>query len=94
MKKVFVSLFTLAVLMVSVALANVKSDPNDLTVRFCENTLVVTSPEMTEARLFDMDARLLEIQKGQYASFELEKGTYRLLAKVGDRTLLRRIEVR
>ena len=94
MKKVFVSLFTLAVLMVSVALANVKSDPNDLMVRFCDNTLVVTSPEMTEARLFDMDARLLEIQKGQYASFELKKGTYRLLAKVGDRTLLRRIEVR
>lgn len=94
MKKVFFSLFTLAVLTASVAFANVKSDQNELTVRFCENTLVVTSPEMTEARLFDMNARLLETQKGQYASFELEKGTYRLLVKVGNRTFLRRIELR
>ena len=94
MKKVFFSLFTFAALTASVALANVKSAQNEFTVRFRENTLVVTSPEMTEARLFDMNARLLDKQTGQFATFELEKGNYRLLAKVGNKTILRRIELR
>lgn len=94
MKKVFFSLFTFVVLTATVALANVKSDQNELSVRIIENTLVVASPEMTEARLFDMNARLLEAQTGRFARFDIEKGTYRLLVKVGDRTFLRRIELR
>ena len=62
--------------------------------RFRENTLVVCSTQMEEARIYSMEGKLLLKERGNYVEFELEPGTYRLFAKVGDSTERRRIELR
>lgn len=68
---------------------------NDIfTVRFRENTLVVSSEQMEEARIYTMQGRLLQKERGTFAQFELERGEYRLFAKVNGETLTRRIELR
>ena len=68
---------------------------NDIfTVRFRENTLVVSSEQMEEARIYTMQGRLLQKERGKLAQFELERGEYRLFAKVNGETLTRRIELR
>jgi hypothetical protein len=68
---------------------------NDIfTVRFRENTLVVSSEQMEEARIYTMQGRLLQKERGKFAQFELERGEYRLFAKVNGETVTRRIELR
>ena len=94
MKKVLVSLLTFVVLLTGVHYADAAHNNDNFTVRFRENTLVVTSNQMEEARIYSMQGKLLQKEQGQLAEFELERGTYRLYAKVNGNTLTRRIELR
>lgn len=95
MKKVLYVLLTSVALVAGVTFANAAKNTTDtFTVRFRENTLVVTSAQMEEARLYSMQGKLLQKEKGQFAEFPLEKGSYRLYAKVNGETLTRRIELR
>lgn len=96
MKKVFFSLFAAwSILIGSAAVAEAARVTDNFSVRFRENTLVVTSTKLQEARLFDEDGRLMSIKQGNICEFELEeKGTYRLLAKVDNKTELRKIVLR
>lgn len=95
MKKVFISLFTIVSLVAGATLANAAKNTNDnFTVRFRENTLVVASTQMEEARIYSMQGKLLQKEQGKFAEFPLERGTYRLYAKVNGNTLTRRIELR
>lgn len=94
MKKVFFSLFTFIALTASVAFANAESKTKEFTIRFRENTMVVMATNMSEARLYNMEGKLLQKQVGNYALFEMEQGSYRLYAKVGDQMVVRRIEMR
>lgn len=71
-----------------------KNTNDNFTVRFRENTLVVTSAQMEEARIYSMQGKLLQKEKGNFAEFELDRGTYRLFAKVNGDTVTRRIELR
>ena len=66
----------------------------EFSVRFRENTLVVRSTKMEEARIYSMQGKLLQKERGNLVEFELERGTYRLYAKVNGETLTRRIELR
>ena len=95
MKKVLFSLLTFVSLVAGVTLANATQSTNDkFTVRFRENTLVVASVQMEEARIYSMQGKLLQKETGHFAQFELERGTYRLYAKVNGQTVTRRIELR
>lgn len=95
MKKVFISLFTIVSLVAGATLANAAKNTNDnFTVRFRENTLVVASTQMEEARIYSMQGKLLQKEQGKFVEFPLERGTYRLYAKVNGNTLTRRIELR
>ena len=95
MKKVFFSLLTFVSLVAGVTFINAAQNTNDnFTVRFRENTLVVTSTQMEEARIYSMQGKLLQKEKGKFVEFPLERGTYRLYAKVNGETLTRRIELR
>lgn len=87
-------LMTFCCLMAGYTFANAAKNNGDLTVRFRENTLVVTSTEMEEAKIYSKQGRLLQEEQGNFAEFELEPGTYRLYAKVHGETLTRRIELR
>ena len=79
MKKVFISLFTIVSLVAGATLANAAKNTNDnFTVRFRENTLVVASTQMEEARIYSMQGKLLQKEQGKFAEFPLERGTYRL----------------
>jgi hypothetical protein len=49
---------------------------------------------MEEARIYSMQGKLLQKEQGTFVEFPLEKGTYRLYAKVNGETLTRRIELR
>ena len=49
---------------------------------------------MEEARIYSMQGKLLQKEKGKFAEFPLERGTYRLYAKVNGETVTRRIELR
>ena len=91
MKKVFFSLFAAWSLLIGSAIyANAASNADKFTVRFRENTLVVASENMTEARIYNKEnGRLLAKHQGNWAEFELEQGEYRLYAKVGDQTVAR-----
>jgi len=94
MKRFLVTMTTLVVLLTGVIVANAAKSNDNFTVRFRENTLVVTSTQMEEARIYSLDGKLLRKERGNYAEFELEPGTYRLYAKVGDTMERRRIELR
>ena len=94
MKKVLVSLVMIVTLLTGVTFADAAKSNDNFTVRFRENTLVVTSSKMEEARIYSMQGKLLQKEKGNFAQFELEKGTYRLYAKVNGETVTRRIELR
>lgn len=92
MKKVFLSLLaTMALIAGSVNFADAKTNSENFTVRFRENTLVVSSKGMTEARLYNHDGRLLEERNGRFAEFELERGTYLLCAQVDGVTHARKV---
>ena len=94
MKKVLVCLATMVALMTGVFYADAAHNNDNFTVRFRENTLVVTSTQMEEARIYTMQGKLLQKERGNFAEFELDRGTYRLYAKVNGNTLSRRIELR
>ena len=87
-------LMTICCLMAGYTLADAAKSTDNFTVRFRENTLVVASSQMEEARIYSMQGKLIEKQQGQFVEFELERGTYRLYAKVNGETVSRRIELR
>ncbi len=87
-------LMTICCLMAGFTFADAAKSNDNFTVRFRENTLVVASTDMEEARIYSMQGKLLQKEKGRFAEFELERGTYRLYAKVNGATLTRRIELR
>ncbi len=94
MKKVLVSLLTIVTLLTGVTFADAAKNNDTFTVRFRENTLVVASNQMEEARIYSLDGKLLLKERGKYVEFELNPGTYRLYAKVNGQTERRRIELR
>ena len=94
MRRVFLTIATVVALLTGVVVADAAKSNDNFTVRFRENTLVVTSTQMEEARIYSMQGKLLQKQQGSFVEFELERGTYRLYAKVNGETLTRRIELR
>ena len=85
---------TLVTLLTGVTLAEAAKSNDKFTVRFRENTLVVASTQMEEARIYSMQGKLLQKGRGKFVEFDLERGTYRLYAKVNGETVTRRIELR
>ncbi|MBR6829123.1 MAG: hypothetical protein IKM83_00720 [Paludibacteraceae bacterium] len=94
MKRFLMTMTTVVVLLTGVIVADAAKCSDNFTVRFRENTLVVCATQLEEARIYSMDGKLLRKERGQYVEFELEPGTYRLFAKVGDTMERRRIELR
>ena len=94
MRRVFLTVLTTVALLTGVIVAEAAKSNDNFTVRFRENTLVVTSTQMEEARIYSMQGKLLQKQQGSFLEFELDRGTYRLYAKVNGETLTRRIELR
>ena len=94
MTKVLVVLAAVAALLTGVNYADAAKNNDNFTVRFRENTLVVASTQMEEARIYSMQGKLLQKEQGHFAEFELDRGTYRLYAKVTGQTVTRRIELR
>ena len=94
MKKVLFSLLTFVTLLTGVTFADAAKSNDNFTVRFRENTLVVTSTQMEEARIYSMQGKLLQKERGNFVEFELDPGIYRLYAKVNGDTVTRRIELR
>ena len=87
-------LMTICCLMAGYTFADAAKSKEDLSVRFRENTLVVASTQMEEARIYSMQGKLLQKERGKFVEFELDRGTYRLYAKVNGETVTRRIELR
>lgn len=87
-------LLTFCCLMAGFTFADAAKNEDKFTVRFRENTLVVASTQMEEARLYSMQGKLLQKERGNFVEFELDRGTYRLYAKVNGETVSRRIELR
>ena len=85
---------TVVALVTGVTFADAAKSNDEFSVRFRENTLVVRSTKMEEARIYSMQGKLLQKERGNLVEFELERGTYRLYAKVNGETLTRRIELR
>ena len=94
MRRFFMIVATVVALLTGVTFADAAKSNDDFTVRFRENTLVVRSTKMEEARLYSMQGKLLQKERGNFVEFELERGTYRLYAKVNGETVTRRIELR
>ena len=94
LNKVSLVLVLVCSLFAGVNMADAAKNNDELRIRFRENTLVVTSSQMEEARLYSMQGKLLQKEQGTFAEFELERGTYRLYAKVNGETITRRIELR
>lgn len=92
--KVSLVVMTIISLMAGANIADAAHNNDNFTVRFRENTLVVTSTRMEEARIYSMQGKLLQKEKGNFVEFELERGTYRLYAKVNGETVSRRVELR
>ena len=95
MKKVFFSLFMILSILAGSennAIAGTHHNNDSFKVRFRENTLVVTSPNMTEARLYTQNGKLVNKEKGKIAQFEIEnRGNYVLYAKVEGKTIVRKV---
>ena len=87
-------LLTFCCLMAGFTFADAAKNNDNFTVRFRENTLVVTSAKMEEARIYTLQGKLLQKERGNFVEFELDRGTYRLYAKVNGETVSRRIELR
>ena len=94
MRRILMSVATVVALVTGVIFADAAKSNDNFTVRFRENTLVVTSTQMEEAKIYSKQGKLIAAEQGNFAEFELEKGTYRLYAKVNGETLTRRIELR
>ena len=94
MKKVIISLFTILSIVAGSESIAVAANPNidSVKVRFRENTLVVTAPKMTEARLYTKNGKLVNKEQGKLAQFEIENpGKYTLYAKVEGKTVVRKV---
>lgn len=87
-------LMTICCLMAGFTFVDAAKSKEDVSVRFRENTLVVTSTQMEEARIYSLQGKLLQKERGNFVEFELERGTYRLFAKINGETVSRRIELR
>ena len=85
---------TICCLMAGFTFVDAAKSKEDVSVRFRENTLVVTSTQMEEARIYSLQGKLLQKERGNFVEFELERGTYRLFAKINGETVSRRIELR
>lgn len=94
MKKVVFSMMTMLGLMFGLATTNAAHSTDKLTVRFDENTLVVTSTQLEEAGIYTLQGKMLQQGQGKLIQFPLEKGTYRLFATVNGATVTRRIELK
>ena len=94
MRRFFMMIATVVALVTGVTFADAAKSNDEFSVRFRENTLVVRSTKMEEARIYSMQGKLLQKERGNLVEFELERGTYRLYAKVNGATLTRRIELR
>ena len=94
MKKIVFGLMTCVALLTGIVVADAKSNKDDFTVRFRENTLVVASTRMEAACIYTMDGKRMGKKYGTFLEFPLDRGTYRLYAKVNGETLSRRIELR
>ncbi|MBR6117769.1 MAG: hypothetical protein IKQ11_02780 [Paludibacteraceae bacterium] len=94
MRRFFMMVATMVALVTGVTFADAAKSNDEFSVRFRENTLVVRSTKMEEARIYSMQGKLLQKERGNLVEFELERGTYRLYAKVNGKTLTRRIELR
>ena len=94
MRRFFMMVATVVALVTGVTFADAAKSNDEFSVRFRENTLVVRSMKMEEARIYSMQGKLLQKERGNFVEFELERGTYRLYAKVNGETLTRRIELR
>lgn len=94
LNKVSLVLVLVCSLFAGVNMADAAKNNDELRIRFRENTLVVTSSQMEEARLYSMQGKLLQKEKGHFVEFELDRGTYRLYAKVKGETVSRKIELR
>ena len=92
--RVSLVLLTVVSLLAGVNYADAAKSDDELKVRFRENTLVVTSTKMEEARIYSLQGKLLQKERGNLAEFELNRGTYRLYAKVNGETVARRVELR
>ena len=92
--KVSFVVLTVISLLAGVNIADAAHNNDTFRVRFRENTLVVTSTQMEEARIYSLQGKLLQKEKGNFIEFELERGTYRLYAKVNGETVTRRVELR
>ena len=75
MKRILMCLTTAVVLLTGVNFADAAKSNDNFTVRFRENTLVVTSTQMEEARIYSMQGKLLAIERGQSVEFGVERGT-------------------
>jgi len=93
MKRILMTLTTVVVLLTGVIVAEAAKCTDNFTVRFRENTLVVSAAKLEEARIYSMDGKLLLKERGNYVEFELVPGTYRLYAKVDGGMERRRIEL-
>lgn len=95
MKKVIFSLFTILSIIAgteNIAVAGNHQNIDSVKVRFRENTLVVTAPKMTEARLYTQNGKLVNKEQGKIAQFEIEnRGKYTLYAKVEGKTVVRKV---
>lgn len=95
MKRIIFSLFTILSILAgssNIAVAGNQQNIDSVNVRFRENTLVVTSPKMTEARLYSQNGKLLNKEQGKIAQFEIEnRGKYTLYAKVKGNTVVRKV---
>ncbi len=94
MRRVFLTVATMVALVTGVFVADAAKSNDNFTVRFRENTLVVSSTQMEEAKIYSMQGKLLREKQGTVAEFELERGKYRLEAVVGGQTIQRRVELR
>lgn len=94
MKKIVFGLLIYVALVIGVICAEAKTNNDTFTVRFRENTLVVTSIQMEGAAICSMEGKTLQKKYGQFLEFPLDRGNYRLYAKVNGKTISRRIELR
>ena len=94
MRRFFMMIATVVALVTGATFADAAKSNDEFSVRFRENTLVVRSMKMEEARIYSMQGKLLQKERGKFVEFELDRGTYRLFAKVNGETVTRRIELR
>lgn len=95
MKRFLMTLTTAVVLLTGVNIADAAKSNDNFTIRFRENTLVVIADGMEEARLYTLNGKMIQKERGTRVEFELEQpGSYRLYAKVNGEMIRRRIELR